>query len=58
MEDLRYTLQSVARHVDAVAQNLEATSRNLNEFSRVIRQNPGVLLDGSDPPDVAAGEGE
>ncbi len=25
--------------------NLEGTTRNMNEFSRLIRQNPGLLLD-------------
>ena len=47
--DLRYVLDSLARHVDAVAYNLEGTSRNMLEFSRQVRQNPGVLIRGTTP---------
>lgn len=46
VEDLRYTLQVVAEHIDAISYNLEGTSRNMHEFSREIRQNPGLLLGG------------
>ncbi|MEX2641908.1 MAG: MlaD family protein [Acetobacterales bacterium] len=49
VEDLRYVLDSLARHVDLVAYNLEGTSRNMYEFSRQVRQNPGVLLRGTTP---------
>lgn len=49
--DLRYTLESVAQHIDALNHNLEGTSRNMNEFSRRIRANPGLLLGGSSAPD-------
>jgi phospholipid/cholesterol/gamma-HCH transport system substrate-binding protein len=51
LHDLRYSLESVARHIDTINYNLEGTSRNMNEFSREIRENPGVLLGGK-----AAGE--
>ena len=51
--DLRYSLRSVAQHVDAVTYNLEGTSRNMLEFSRLLRQNPAVLLRGSAPGDNA-----
>ena len=44
--DLRYTLDSVARHIDSINYNLEGASRNMNEFSRQLRQNPGLLLRG------------
>ena len=50
---LRYTLSTVAQHIDALAQNLEGTSRNMYEFSRQVRQNPGVLLRGATPTDDA-----
>jgi ABC-type transporter Mla subunit MlaD len=52
--DLRYSLQSVAQHVDAVTYNLEGTSRNMLEFSRLLRQNPAVLLHGTARGDNAA----
>jgi phospholipid/cholesterol/gamma-HCH transport system substrate-binding protein len=46
LKDLRYTLQTVARSIDAVTYNLEGTTRNFNEFSRQLRDNPGVLIGG------------
>lgn len=46
LKDLRYTLQTVARSIDAVTYNLEGSSRNFNEFSRQLRDNPGILLGG------------
>ena len=49
LKDLRYSLQAVARNIDSVTYNLEGTSRNFHEFSREIRQNPGVLLGGTQP---------
>lgn len=49
VEDLRYTLDSVSRHVDAIMFNLESTSRDMQEFARRIRQNPSLLLRGSAP---------
>lgn len=51
IEDLRFTLDSVARHVETINANLQATSQNMNEFSRQIRQNPGVLLRGTSDAD-------
>jgi phospholipid/cholesterol/gamma-HCH transport system substrate-binding protein len=48
--DLRYALESVARHIEVVNRNLEATSVNLNDFSREIRSNPSLLLRGKPPP--------
>ena len=54
VEDLRYVIDSVARHVDSVNQNMEGTARNMYEFSRQIRQNPGLLLGGTPPKDAAA----
>ncbi len=54
VEDLRYTMSSVARHIDSVNQNLEGTARNMFEFSRQIRQNPGLLIGGAAPADEAA----
>jgi phospholipid/cholesterol/gamma-HCH transport system substrate-binding protein len=54
VSDLRYSLQSVAQHIDAVTYNLDGTSRNMLEFSRLLRQNPGVLLRGVARGDNAA----
>lgn len=49
--DLRYSLATLARHIDAIGTNLETTTRNLNEFSRQVRGNPGVLLSGREGGD-------
>jgi phospholipid/cholesterol/gamma-HCH transport system substrate-binding protein len=51
--DMRHSVESVARHIDAINQNLEGASRNMYEFSRQIRQNPGLLLGGRPPTDNA-----
>lgn len=51
LEDLRYTMSVVSENVDAIAHNLEGASRHMNEFSRQIRQNPGVLLRGTETPE-------
>ena len=45
VEDARYTLQAIARNIDSINHNLNGAARNMNEFSRLIRQNPGLLLD-------------
>lgn len=55
MADLRYSLESVARHIDTVNRNLEAASRNMNDFSREIRTNPALLLRGKPPRDDVDG---
>jgi len=52
--EMRHTVESVARHIDAINQNLEGASRNMQEFSRQIRLNPGLLLGGKPPADKAA----
>ena len=51
--DLRYVVDSTARHIDTLNQNLEGASRNMYEFSRQIRQNPGLLLGGTPAEDKA-----
>lgn len=48
-EDLRFTLETVARHIDSLSHNLDATSLQLLEFSRQIRDNPSVILRGTEP---------
>ena len=53
--DLRYVVDSIARHIDTMNQNLEGAARNMYEFSRQIRQNPGLLLGGTPPEDAATG---
>ena len=52
VEDARYTLQAIARNIDSINHNLSGAARNMNEFSRLIRQNPGLLLDISPRPEV------
>ena len=47
LKDVQYTLSAVSATVDSIVHNLEGTTRNMNEFSRLIRQNPGLLLDGT-----------
>ena len=47
VSDARYIMQSLARNIDNFNHNISGTARNMNEFSRLIRQNPGLLLDGS-----------
>lgn len=47
--DLEYILRAVAQNIDSITHNLDGTTRNMSEFSRLIRQNPGLLLSGSNP---------
>lgn len=47
--DLEYVLRAVAQNIDSITRNLDGTTRNMNEFSRLIRQNPGLLLNGGSP---------
>ena len=47
LKDVRYTLSTIASTVGSIVHNLDGTARNMNEFSRLIRQNPGLLLDGT-----------
>ena len=54
--DLRYVVDSMARHVDSLNQNMEGAARNMYEFSRQIRKNPGLLLGGTPPEDKALGQ--
>jgi phospholipid/cholesterol/gamma-HCH transport system substrate-binding protein len=56
--DLRYTLDTIARHVDDISHNAAATARNMAEFSRAIRDNPGLVLTGSAQPDQAKEAGK
>jgi phospholipid/cholesterol/gamma-HCH transport system substrate-binding protein len=51
--DVRYVIESITRHVDSINQNLEGAARNMFEFSRQIRQNPGLLMGGTPPKDMA-----
>ena len=54
LKDTQYILQSLARNIDNFNHNISGTARNMNEFSRLIRQNPGLLLDGTPPVDTQA----
>jgi phospholipid/cholesterol/gamma-HCH transport system substrate-binding protein len=50
LNETRYIVESVSRHIDAINQNMDGAARNMYEFTRQIRQNPGLLL-GSQPPE-------
>ena len=49
LANLEYILRSVAQNVDSITRNIDGTARNMSEFSRLIRQNPGLLLNGGTP---------
>ena len=49
---LRNALDLVADNIDAIMHNAEGTSRNMFELSRQLRQNPGLLLGTTPPPDA------
>jgi phospholipid/cholesterol/gamma-HCH transport system substrate-binding protein len=52
--NLEYILRSVAQNIDSITRNIDGTARNMSEFSRLIRQNPGLLLNGG-PPEADQG---
>jgi phospholipid/cholesterol/gamma-HCH transport system substrate-binding protein len=54
LANLEYILRSVAQNIDSITRNIDGTARNMSEFSRLIRQNPGLLLNGG-PPDADKG---
>lgn len=51
--DLQHSAETLARHIDSINHHLDGAARNMYEFSRQIRQNPGLLLGGTPPPDNA-----
>lgn len=53
ISDLRYSLSTVARRIDAITYNLEGTSRNMHEFARQLRRDPSLLLRGGTPAEAA-----
>lgn len=53
LTDVRYAMQSLTDNLDNILHNLDGTARNMNEFSRLIRRNPGVLLNPSPPEEVS-----
>ena len=48
IQELRASMEVISQNIDTIVHNMNATSRNMNEFSRQIRQNPGLLLGGSE----------
>jgi len=56
LKDVRYTLDLISRTIGSVVHNLDGTARNMNEFSRLIRTNPGLLLDASHRAPAAPAE--
>lgn len=53
--DLGYTLDTVARRIDAFTRNLESASRNLSELTRRVRAQPSLLLRSEAPPETPGG---
>ncbi len=53
VSDLQGSIQILSRHIGAITHNLDLMSRNMAEFSRQIRENPGVLLRGSEPREAS-----
>ena len=49
LANLEYILRSVAQNINSITRNIDGTARNMSEFSRLIRQNPGLLLNGGSP---------
>lgn len=54
LKDAQHTLGAVAQNIDTLVHNLDGAARNMNEFSRLIRQNPGLLLNGTPREEVSA----
>jgi len=50
LQDLRNTLHVVSEKISSITHHLDGSSRNLHEFSRQIRQNPGLLMGSTPPP--------
>jgi phospholipid/cholesterol/gamma-HCH transport system substrate-binding protein len=57
LKDAQHTLGAIARNIDTLVHNLDGAARNMNEFSRLIRQNPGLLLNGTPREEVSAPSG-
>jgi phospholipid/cholesterol/gamma-HCH transport system substrate-binding protein len=51
--ELRNSLETISQNISVISYNLEMASRNMNEFSRQIRNNPGILIGGTPPKDMA-----
>jgi len=51
IDETRYIVESVSRHIDSINQNMEGAARNMYEFTRQIRANPGLLLGSQSPED-------
>lgn len=52
LNDLQQMVAGISRSAGAITSDLEGTSRNLREFSRQVRQNPSVLLGGTEAPEA------
>ena len=58
VQELRTSMEVISQNINTIVHNMNATSRNMNEFSRQIRQNPGLLLGGTEPKEGEAGKRE
>lgn len=50
LQEFRYLTTTLSRYAEPVGEEIDLTARNFRDFSRQIRQNPGVLLRGAEPP--------
>lgn len=48
LQDFRYLMTTLARYSEPVGHNVDLSTRNLRDFTQQLRQNPGVLLRGTD----------
>ncbi len=51
--DVQFALRALTQSLGSILYNLDGTSRNMNEFSRLIRQNPGMLLNSTPRDEIA-----
>lgn len=55
LQEFRYVMTTLAHYAEPIGEDLDTTTRNFRDFSRQLRQNPGVILRGSEtPPDPLA----
>lgn len=55
LQEFRYVMRTMAHYAEPIGEDIDLTTRNFRDFSRQLRQNPGVILRGSQsPPDPLA----
>jgi phospholipid/cholesterol/gamma-HCH transport system substrate-binding protein len=53
LKNLRAAIEIISQRIGGITHNLDVTSRNMAEFSRQIRENPGLLIRGTNPREAA-----